>query len=732
MRFTWLLSLVLIVFSNSLKAQCDVLLWEDNFDGAEVDPLKWEVQLDNSGGGNDELQYYTPRDTNVFVDNGRLVIRALEEDYRGWAYTSGKLITKGLADWRYGRMEASIKMPAGKGMWPAFWMMPTESIYGGWPNSGEIDIVELIGDDTSTVYGTIHYGPPWNYTNGLYTLDEGTFVDTTHVYAIEWTESSINWYVDDILYSTKTADSLRRPEQWKVFQERFYLILNLAVGGNWPGDPDETTVFPQTMEVDYVRVYGDPSVQEIIAVDSAYANAAGVNYSFTDIPGATFNWTVPEGATIVSGQGTHSIVVNWGCTPGEIKLDVSNIDCADQSYRLPVEFASLQIAAEPSIFPLSELRLQVPALTETSYSWSFPDDAAQLEGGTDTLLLKWGCAEGYVKVTAQNNCNTLSDSILISLLTPSLSGPSTVSENSIGVIYTTDSIPDSQYTWSLPPGASIVTGQGTDSITADFGAEAGLVSVEISNACYTEVLELAIRITDTIILADFESTSRLFETFSNTTFDVAENPAPDEVNPSANAGVTLKSEVPWAGIYTDLGYNLDMTRHKKFHLKVWGPKAGDVLLKLEDVDVGTVQFQEVLAAYTNPGKWQELEYIFPDAVTDAFDRVTLFFDFGSEDENTFYFDDLTLMPWSDPTFAPSSASTSARLYPVPAGDVLYYEFDALPAGSTIEIFDIQGRLLMSHEAAGSTGNLNIEKIARGTYLFVAGNNGNVYKTLFIK
>lgn len=732
MYIPFLLTLVLAAFSSSLQGQCEILLWEDNFEGTEVNPLNWDVQLDNSGGGNDELQYYTPRDTNVYIDNGRLVIRALEEDFRGWSYTSGKLITKGRADWRYGRMEASIKMPAGQGMWPAFWMLPSENKYGGWPNSGEIDIVELIGQDTNTVYGTIHYGPPWNYTNGMYSLNEGTFSDTTHVYAIEWSESSINWYVDDVQYASKTADSLRRPEQWKIFQERFYLILNLAVGGNWPGDPDETTVFPQTMEIDYVRVYGDPSIQEIIAGDSAYANADGVTYSFSDIPGASFNWTVPAGAAIVNGQGTNAITVDWGCTPGEIKLDVSNIDCADQSYTLPVEFASMKITGEQSIFPLSELNLQVPTLTGTTYSWSFPDDVVQISGGADTLLLKWGCGEGYVKVVAQNNCTTLSDSLWINLRTPSLSGPSTVAENSKGVIYTADSIPDSQYSWSVPPGASIVSGQGTDSIAADFGMEAGLVAVEISNACYTGVLELAIRITDTIILADFESVSPLFETFANTTFEIVVNPAPDEVNPSGNVGKSLKSEVAWAGIYTDLGYNLDMTKHRKFTLNVLGPKAGEVLLKIEDIDVGTSQPQEIFASYTSAGSWQALEFIFPDAVSEVFDRVTLFFDFGSEDENIYYFDDLTLMPWEDPSFTPVSASNGMRLYPVPAEDVLHYEFDYLPPGSTIEIFDIQGRLLLTHAATGNKGKLYTSTFARGTYLLVAGNNDQVYKTLFIK
>lgn len=727
-----LLTLALVVSSASLKAQCDILLWEDNFEGSEVNSLKWDLQLDNSGGGNDELQYYTPRDTNVYIDNGRLIIRALEEDFQGWSYTSGKLITKGLADWRYGRMEASIKMPAGQGMWPAFWMLPTENKYGGWPNSGEIDIVELIGQDTSTIYGTIHYGPPWNFTNGMYALPEGTFSDTTHVYAIEWTESSIDWYVDDVLYSSKTADSLRRPEQWKVFQERFYLILNLAVGGNWPGDPDETTVFPQTMEVDYVRVYGDPSIQEIIAVDSAYANAAGVSYSFTDIPGASFNWTVPEGAAIVSGQGTNTIAVDWGCTPGEIRLDVSNIDCADQTYTLPVEFATLKITGEQSIFPLSELSLQVPALNGTTYSWSFPEGVNQIAGGADHILLKWGCEEGYAKVTAQNNCTTLSDSLWINLRVPSVSGPTTVAENSVGVIYAADSIPDSQYSWSVPPGASITSGQGTDSISADFGVEPGMVSVEITNVCYTEVLELPIRITDTIVLADFESTSPVFEVFSNTTFERVENPAPDEVNPSAHVGESLKSEVAWAGIYTDLGYNLEMTEHKKFALKVLGPKAGTVLLKLEDIDVGTIQFQEISASYTNADSWQQLEFIFHDAVNEAYDRVTLFFDFGSGEENIYYFDDLTLMPLEDPSFTPVFTTGGMRLYPVPAGDELNYEFESLPTGSTIEIFDMQGRLLLSHIASGNNGKLHTEKFAPGTYLLVARNKDQVYKTLFIK
>ena len=300
-----LFALAVLIPGNALQAQCRILLWQDEFEGEAVDPEKWDVVDDDWGGGNQELQYYSDRDTNVHVEDGWLIIRALKENYLGKQYTSGKLTTKGLADWRYGRIEARIKLPEGQGIWPAYWMMPVENVYGTWPNSGEIDIMEMVGHEPATVYGTLHYGPPHNQTGGGYTLPEGKFSDSAFVFAIEWDEDRIDWYVNDNLFSSKTPASLVNAELWKVFRERFYLIMNLAVGGIWPGNPDGTTVFPQTMEVDYVRAYCDPSQLQIIPADSAIAGAKGVHYSFMEIPGATYTWSVPGDAEIVGGQGTR-------------------------------------------------------------------------------------------------------------------------------------------------------------------------------------------------------------------------------------------------------------------------------------------------------------------------------------------------------------------------------------------------------------------------------------------
>ena len=268
--------LVLLFLPIRLNAQCESLIWADEFDGTEVNTEKWTINVDDYGGGNNELQYYTDRPENIVVEDGKLIITAFEEDYLTREYTSAKINSKYKGDWRYGRIEASIKLPEGQGMWPAFWMMPTEQVYGGWPNSGEIDIMELVGHEPSTVYGTLHYGPPYEYTNGSYTLPSGKFSDGFHVFSIEWTPDSISWFVDGELYSTKDPEDV---SQWQVFQEKFYLILNLAVGGNWPGPPDETTVFPQTMEVEYIRVYGDMSGQGITAMDEAYPLARAVDWS---------------------------------------------------------------------------------------------------------------------------------------------------------------------------------------------------------------------------------------------------------------------------------------------------------------------------------------------------------------------------------------------------------------------------------------------------------------------
>jgi beta-glucanase (GH16 family) len=250
--------------SATSKPAAWTLVWSDEFNGANgtlPDPKNWTYDIGGNGWGNDELEYYTNRPVNASIQNGNLVIQALKEAYTGTDgvtrnYTSARLKTQGLIQQTQGRFEARIKLPAGQGMWPAFWMLGNNIDQVGWPACGEIDIMENIGKEPSIIHGSAH-GP--GYTGGLigttYTLPNGQrFADDYHLFAVEWESNVIRFYVDSTLYETVTPASLPSDSPW-VFDHPFFLLLNVAVGGSWPGSPDSTTVFPQTMLVDYVRVY---------------------------------------------------------------------------------------------------------------------------------------------------------------------------------------------------------------------------------------------------------------------------------------------------------------------------------------------------------------------------------------------------------------------------------------------------------------------------------------------
>jgi hypothetical protein len=235
------------------------LVWSDEFDGTQLNTANWSYQI-MSGGGNNEWQYYTSRPVNSWVANGILTIQALKEDYyaegQTFHYTSARLQTADKQDFLYGKLEARIKLPKGQGIWPAFWMMPTDSVYGGWAASGEIDIVESIGQ-ADTIYGTNHFGGPWpdnTFLGGSYS-DGTDYSQAFHVYGIEWEPNVFRWYLDGHLYYTLTSWWSSAGAYPAPFDQRFHFLLNVAVGGNWPGYPDATTVFPQQMQIDYVRVY---------------------------------------------------------------------------------------------------------------------------------------------------------------------------------------------------------------------------------------------------------------------------------------------------------------------------------------------------------------------------------------------------------------------------------------------------------------------------------------------
>lgn len=258
-----LMALCLIAFSgcapdlNQKVVNLTNLIEADEFDSnGAPDPSLWSLETGRgeNGWGNNELQYYTDRPENVVVEDGVLKITARAESFEGASYTSARLITKGKFETTYGRFEARIQLPWGRGMWPAFWLLGADDDTNIWPACGEIDIMEYRGQEPTIVHGSVH-GPGYSASEAItksYDLVDDRLDTDFHIFGIEWGPEFINYYVDDVLYYQITPEDV--PGEW-VFNKPFYIIINLAVGGSFVGPPNNETVFPQTMLVDYVRIY---------------------------------------------------------------------------------------------------------------------------------------------------------------------------------------------------------------------------------------------------------------------------------------------------------------------------------------------------------------------------------------------------------------------------------------------------------------------------------------------
>ena len=248
------------------------LVWSDEFNGSSIDSNHWEFETGNNDGwGNHELEFYTGRPDNAYVSNGLLHIVARRDGTNGFAYTSARMKSAGLFAHQYGRFEFRARFPSGKGYWPALWLMPNDSVYGGWPSCGEIDVVENKGDYPAVVQGTIHYAGPdggHRQSTDYYTFAVGDKATDFHTYDLEWTTNSISWYVDNQLYETQTNWSTSSAPYPAPFNQPFYIIMNLAIGGAYDGDPDTNAVFPGEMQVDYVRVYDKSGSEDVAKVSS--------------------------------------------------------------------------------------------------------------------------------------------------------------------------------------------------------------------------------------------------------------------------------------------------------------------------------------------------------------------------------------------------------------------------------------------------------------------------------
>lgn len=243
--------------SESTNQKETEAVWAQEFNEA-IDTTIWSYELGDKGWGNKEWQNYTNSLENAFIEDGKLVLKAIKtgDSLAHGNFTSARLVTRNKYNLKYGKIEARMKLPKGQGIWPAFWMLGSDHPNTSWPQCGEIDLMEYLGHETNKVYGTIH-GPGHAGMNGISgnrVLGNTDLSADFHVYTTNWQEDKIEWFIDGEKYFEVSPESLPDGQEW-VFNDEFFFLLNLAVGGNWPGYPDETTVFPQQFEVDYIRVY---------------------------------------------------------------------------------------------------------------------------------------------------------------------------------------------------------------------------------------------------------------------------------------------------------------------------------------------------------------------------------------------------------------------------------------------------------------------------------------------
>lgn len=310
-----------------LQAQ-EFLRWSDEFNGNSLDTNFWSYQIGNGcpnlcGWGNNELQFY--KQENVRVQNGILNIAAKKETMGSNTYTSARIRTLNKVDFASGKIEVRARVPVGRGYWPAVWFLPSENHYGIWPLSGEIDLLEGKGQEPQTTHGTIHYGayvPNNRYTGNTYTLSSGSFASDFHVYTLQWNENTIEWYVDDILYSTKTR--VNTNPFWWPFDRNFHVIMNLAVGGNFLGYPDASTPDTASFQVDYIRVYQNLSQIFISGPNAILRKDTNQIFYTQELPGASYLWEVPTGATIRNGGNLSHARIDWGLKSDSIFVTITH------------------------------------------------------------------------------------------------------------------------------------------------------------------------------------------------------------------------------------------------------------------------------------------------------------------------------------------------------------------------------------------------------------------------
>ena len=335
------LALVAVLFlwqAAPTWAQCERLAWQDEFNGPNIDLSKWELEVNGTGQGTGQLDYATARPQNASIVNGNLELNILKEEYGGLHYTSARLRTYKKIDFQYGRIEARVKGVYSQGNGFAFWMLGSDFETIAWPKCGEVDIFENTGRLPGHNIGTAHYQEAYGHASnqGSVDLPAGQrWADGFHVTGIEWSPTHITWTMDGVPYHT--MDLTNPINGYRPFSRPFFLLLSVGMGGDYSGPPDATTVNPMTATIDWVHVYKGTYSTFVSGDDKVYKGEQGKQYTVSTNDDGTYqySWTVPAGATIVSGQGTATVTVDWGQTPGAISAQVTS-SCNTNSYSLNV------------------------------------------------------------------------------------------------------------------------------------------------------------------------------------------------------------------------------------------------------------------------------------------------------------------------------------------------------------------------------------------------------------
>jgi len=396
------------------QSGCYQLVWSDEFNGTSLNRDVWNIEVNDFGGGNNELQYYTDRPENLRVEGGNLVIEARKERYLTRNYTSARITTQKKVSFRYGRIEARMKLPYGKGMWPAFWMLGESISSVGWPNCGEIDIMEMIGGgaNDSKVHCTVHWGPMANgghpYYGLSYTLPNGKFAEDYHIFAVEWDDKTIRGFCNNTQYFVIDITKAGL----EAFHHPFFIILNLAVGGNWPGSPDATTVFPQKLYVDYVRVYKKTSQFRIEGKTQVNEQENNLVYRINEYSDSLqYRWIIPSSVTVVRMK-SDSLVVNWGCVADTLRLVVKG-KCDSAIYSFPVGLKKPKIYGKKWVGNGMEgLVYRVDSLPGSTFKWQ-GGGVTLVGNSTSAKVVVNALQEGHLKVEVTTACNTYSDSLPI-------------------------------------------------------------------------------------------------------------------------------------------------------------------------------------------------------------------------------------------------------------------------------------------------------------------------------